>query len=155
MPPDGSAAPFLGDFDNRLTCDAGHSGPDGTPSILQTNGCGSLEPQKSAMKEKSRRTWLIVSALSCSLVAALALGLKARQDGATAQTAVMLLQGSPDVHAGSVAPDADTAKPVACTQRNCLPRKVERAVARPDNPLLKEGKAFTALGDELQLKSKD
>jgi hypothetical protein len=109
------------------------------------------------MNERSCRTWLIVSALGCSLAAALALGLKARQDVATApaQTAVMLLQGSPDVHGGSVAPDADTAKPVACTQRNCLPRKVERAVARPDNPLVKEGKAFTALGDELQLESKD
>ena len=109
------------------------------------------------MNERSCRTWLIVSALGCSLAAALALGLKARQDDATvpAQTAVMMLQGSPDAHEGSAAPDADTAKPVACTQHNCPLPKVERAVARPDNPRLKEGKAFTALGDELQLKSKD
>ena len=115
------------------------------------------------MKERSRRTWLMLALLTYSLATALTLGLKSLQSNVSGptETAAMQLQGAPAEDENSVAPDADEgSKTIACSQRDCLPPKVELAIVlteetQPHESMTFEGKAFLARGDDIPSKSKD
>jgi len=119
------------------------------------------------MQKRSRRTWAILALLSYSVAAALAIGLTSLQSrmAAPAQTTAMELQGSPDADEISAAPDTDAGdKSAACPLRDCLAPKHELALARIDRepvfaridaPEPNESKAFIALGDDVQPKSKE
>lgn len=110
------------------------------------------------MKERSRRTWLMLALLSYSLAAMLTLGLKSLQSNVTApaETAAMQLQGAPDEDENSVAPDADEgSKTVACTQRDCGPLKVEVAIVLTEETQPHESKAYVVPAEDVRPKSKD
>lgn len=109
------------------------------------------------MKERSRRSWLILALVSYSLAATLAFGLKSLQSNATAQpqSAAMQLQAAPDAHEDMAAPDADEGKTVACTQRECLPPKLELAIVLDEETRPHESKAFLAPGEDVRPKSGD
>ena len=105
----------------------------------------------------------MLALLTYSLAAAMTLGLKSLQTHMTApaQSAAMQLQGASDDDENSVAPDADEgSKTITCSQRDCLPPKVELAIAlteetQPHESKAFEGKAFLARADDVPSKSKD
>jgi hypothetical protein len=116
------------------------------------------------MKATFGRICLILGLLCLSLAAAVSIGLDARHDGVTilAHTAGMHLQDSADGDEIAAAPDDEGARTAACEQRDCPAPKQEFALAQefaPGRieaaPQPHESKAFTALGDDVQLKSKD
>ena len=111
---------------------------------------------------------LTLALLSVSLAAAVVVGINARHGGVAIQahTVGMLLQGSADGDEVAAAPDDEGDKTAACGERDCPVPKQELALARIDQefasariaaPQLQpqESKSFTALGDDIQPKSKD
>jgi len=109
---------------------------------------------------------LTLALLSVSLAAAVVVGINAGHDGVAipGHTDGMLLQGSADGDEVAAAPDDEGDKTAACGERDCPVPKQELALARIDQefasaritaPQPQESKSFTALGDDIQPKSKD
>jgi hypothetical protein len=105
------------------------------------------------------RTCLTLGLLCLALAAAVSIDIKARHDGVTVQArmaSTMMLQAGPDNDEASAAPDEDEGEKIAkCAQHGCPTPKPALAFVLSEDRRPHESKAFVAVGDEMQPKSKD